>query len=92
MTTERQEDQRRTNGLLRLLGRTRHRDEQRTRKPTTATTEPVVDEEENEYYTFSKTGELIDVDDDEVVEIQEKVTRDWRAAYLASLSEDDSES
>lgn len=80
-------NQRWSNGLLKLLSRrdddTNAHDVQE--KPDDA-------HEEHQYFTFSKTGELIDVDDDVVEEIQEQVTRDWRAEYLSRVQDKESDS
>jgi len=46
---------------------------------------------ENEYFTFSKSGELIDVDDDEIMELERKIEDNWRKAYLDSVQETDDE-
>lgn len=46
----------------------------------------------NEYFTFDKDGQLIDVNDEEVLALEREIEDNWREAFLASVQEaDDSE-
>jgi hypothetical protein len=42
---------------------------------------------ENEYFTFSKDGNLIDVDDEAVVALERKISDNWRQEFLANSRE-----
>lgn len=56
---------------------------------------PVVSEDikpakpENQYFTFNRDGELIDLDDQEMVALERKVSDDWRQDYLANVERED---
>lgn len=76
-------------GILKLLSNKRnqklsHRDEAMTITQTTPA--PVI--RENEYFTFSKDGNLIDLDDEAIEAMQRQATDTWRQEFLAKVRQD----
>ncbi|TVR19910.1 MAG: hypothetical protein EA396_11740 [Anaerolineaceae bacterium] len=45
-------------------------------------------EPENEYFTFNRDGELIDLDDHEVLALERQVTDNWRQDFLANVEKE----
>ncbi|MFW5692296.1 MAG: hypothetical protein ACOCX3_02980 [Chloroflexota bacterium] len=88
----------RSTGILRLLDRARrsvlHQTDEKPGIPKPAR-QPSADaaaakpSHENEYFTFSKDGELINLDDDEVIAREREIEAKWRKAYLEEVNQRD---
>ncbi len=50
---------------------------------------PVKPAREREYFTFSKDGNLIDIDDEAAVALERKISDNWRQEFLANTREND---
>lgn len=80
---------RNSKGILKLLSNKRnqklsHRDDMMSEPIATVT--PVMSE--NEYFTFSKDGSLIDLDDEAIEAMQQQATDTWRQEFLAKVRQD----
>jgi hypothetical protein len=53
--------------------------------PITSSTPPA---RENEYFTFNKDGNLIDLDDEAIEAMQRQATDTWRQEFLAKVRQD----
>lgn len=78
-------------GILRLLSNKRnqklsHREDVMT---TPVNALPVA--RENEYFTFSKDGNLIDLDDEAIEAMQQQAADTWRQEFLAKVRQDHAE-
>lgn len=71
-------------GIRRLIKRARR---SLANKPTDPKAQPKtyrIPVHENEYFTFDKSGRLIDLDDEVVEAIEHRVQEEWRQSYLNS--------